>query len=236
MFTKSIFILTLLATITSCNKVRENTETSKIDSVKTKIDTTKTYQNSLTNNPVNDSEIQEINCDSVYKDKGISLKLIPLDTNKLHQPRYQFIFIVNRQQNAKKSEIYRDTIDSTVQEVRFADFNNDNVKDILIQNISDVRSNWTYNLYLVDKNSASIKKIKGFQEIKNPNYLPKYDLIDNMVMSGRNWTSFYKIVGDTIKDFNIVIYDGEDENGKVTYEADYKKAIKEILAKEKKGQ
>ena len=54
-----------------------------------------------------------------------------------------------------------------------------------------------------------------------------------MVMSGRNWTSFHKIIGDTIKDFNIVIYDGEDENGIDTYDADYKKAIKKILTKEK---
>ena len=50
-------------------------------------------------------------------------------------------------------------------------------------------------------------------------------------MSGRNWTSFYKIVGDNIKDYEIVIYDGEDENGKVTYDEDYKKAIKTILTK-----
>jgi len=120
-----------------------------------------------------------------------------------------------------------------VQEVKFEDFNKDKVKDILVQNISDVRSNWTYYLYFVDTANDKLKKIKGFEEIKNPNYIREYDLIDNYVMSGRNWTSFYKIQGDSIKDFNIVIYDGENENGRVTYNKDYKKAIATILGKEK---
>lgn len=221
---KLIFILTLFATFTSCNNVGQHKERSKLDSVTAN-------QNSLTNSLEDNSEIVEINCDSIYKDKGISIKLIPLDTNKINEPENKFVFIVIKQKKGQSSEIFRDTIESTVQEVKFADFNNDNIKDILIQNISDVRSNWTYNLYIFDKNIDLIKKIKGFEEIKNPNYLPKYDLIDNMVMSGRNWTSFYKIVGDSIKDFEIVIYDGEDENGKVTYDADYKKAIKKIVTK-----
>ena len=102
-------------------------------------------------------------------DKGISIKLIPLDTNKVDEPEYQFIFITIKQQSGQSLEIFRDTIESTVQEVKFTDFNNDNIKDILIQNISDVRSNWTYNLYIVDKKLDFIRKIKGFEDIKNPN-------------------------------------------------------------------
>lgn len=223
---KLIFILTLFATIASCKNIGQNKESFKIDN-------TTINQKSLINNSSGEPEIIELNCDSIYKDKGISIKLISLDTNKVNEPEYKFIFLVNKQQNGQNSEIFRDTIESTVQKIKFADFNNDNVKDILIQNISDVRSNWTYNLYIANKNLDLIRKIKGFEEIKNPNYLSKYDLIDNMVMSGRNWTSFYKIVGDTIKDFNIVIYDGEDENGKDIYESDYKKAIKKILTNEK---
>jgi len=219
-----IYILTIFITITSCNNVGQNKELSKLDSITVN-------QNSSTNSLEDNSEIVEINCDSIYKDKGISIKLIPLDTNNINEPEYRFVFIVIKQKNGQSSEIFRDTIESTVQEFKFVDFNNDNIKDILIQNISDVRSNWTYNLYIVDKNLGFIKKIRGFEEIKNPNYLPKYDLVDNMVMSGRNWTSFYKIVGDSIKDYKIVIYEGEDENGKVTYDKDYKKAIKTILTK-----
>ena len=218
--------MTLFVVVTSCDNVRQNDQTSQPD-----IDTTS--QNGLTYNSSDNFEIIEIKCGSIFNDKGIIIRLVPVDRKTNKEPEYKFQFLVTKKQNGLQAEIFRDTIESTVQDVKFADFNNDNVKDILIQNISDVRSNWTYHLYIVDKNVNSIRKIKGFEEIKNPNYLPKYDLIDNMVKSGRNWTSFYKILGDTIKDFNIVIYDGADENGIVTYDADYKKAIKKILTNEK---
>ena len=218
--------MTLFVVVTSCDNVRQNDQTSQPD-----IDTTS--QNGLTYNSSDNFEIIEIKCDSIFNDKGIIIRLVPVDRKTNKEPEYKFQFLVTKKQNGLQAEIFRDTIESTVQDVKFADFNNDNVKDILIQNISDVRSNWTYHLYIVDKNVNSIRKIKGFEEIKNPNYLPEYDLIDNMVKSGRNWTSFYKILGDTIKDFKIVIYDGADENGIVTYDADYKKAIKKILTNEK---
>jgi hypothetical protein len=84
---------------------------------------------------------------------------------------------------------------------------------------------------LVDTAHDGLKKIKGFEEIKNPNYLPQYNLIDNYVISGKLWTSFYKIKGDSIKDFDVVVYDDQTDNG--DYERDYKKALKLILAKEK---
>ncbi len=205
----------------SCNDSEQNKITSQFGKAKTK-------QKSLSNKHTENSEIVEIKCDSIYKDQGISIKLVAYDTTK-KLSKQEFIFLISKLQNGMHREIFRDTIESTVGVVKFSDFNNDKIKDILIQNNSDVRSNWTYYLYIVDENTNSIKKIKGFEEIKNPNYLQKYDLIDNMVASGRNWTSFYKIIGDTIKDFNIVIYDGEDEKGIYTYDTDYKKAIKKIL-------
>ena len=71
--------------------------------------------------------------------------------------------------NGQYVPIFSDSIFNTVQEVGFTDFNNDGIKDILVQNISDVRSNWTYYLYLVDTAQNKLKKIKGFEEIKNLN-------------------------------------------------------------------
>src|SRR5690606_14133857 len=109
--------------------------------------------------------------------------------------------------------IFVDSIFSIVAEVKFIDFNNDGIRYILIQNDSDVRSNWTYNLYLVDTLNNSIKKVKGFNQIKNPNFIAKYNLIDNEVMSGSNWTSFYQIQNDSILVFGYVIYPRIDEHG-----------------------
>jgi hypothetical protein len=171
-----------------------------------------------------------IECDSLYG-KDITLHLDFLNSSN-HDLQNDYVFYLIEKKEGKAIEIFRDTVECTVPVIEFVDYNNDKVKDILIQNDSDVRSNWTYNLFLFNKDISSLQKIKGFNEIKNPNYLPQYGLIDNMVMSGRNWTSFYKIDGDTIKDFGIIIYDGEDENGVNSYVEDYMRAIKNILKRE----
>jgi hypothetical protein len=223
---KLFSILTFFILTIGCNTGGQNKATSISD-------TNVSHKNITTKQDNDLDKTIEIDCDTVYENKGFRLVIKPLDKNKANEINYNFVFRVIKHIKGQDTEIFRDTIESTTQEIKFSDFNNDNTKDILIQNISDVRSNWTYNLYLVNLNKETFQKIKGFGEIKNPNYLPKYNLIDNMVMSGRNWTSFYKIEGDTIKDFDIVIYDGEDDNGKVTYDKDYKKAINQILKNEK---
>jgi hypothetical protein len=175
----------------------------------------------------------EILCDTVFKSKGYKITLTNFNIGNEYETEYNTSFLLSKSVNGHFKPIFSDSIYSGVQEVKFEDFNNDSVKDILIQNYSDVRSNWTYHLYLVDTTRDELKKIKGFEEIKNPNYLPTYNLIDNLVMSGRNWTSFYKIQGDKIKDFGLIIYEEEDENA---YEREYSKAIETILKKKKSNQ
>ena len=123
---------------------------------------------------------------------------------------------------------------SQFQNVEFIDFNGDGIKDILVENTSDVRSNLTYNLFIVDFKNQKLRKIEGFEEIKNSNYLEKYDLIDCLVMSGRNWTSFYKIEGNKVKDFGYIVKDGEDENGKdLEYDKNYNLTLAKILKSKK---
>lgn len=202
---------------------------------------TSTVNNHEINNPLRPitaldtipgSQRFETLCDSVYKNKNYKIIQdyfpdgIKNDTNNNN-----IIFTFTKVYDSNINEIFKDTIFSSDGDIEFRDFNGDNVRDILIQNISDVRSNWTYYLYLVDTTHDILKKIKGFEEIKRPNYLPEYDLIDNYVMSGTIWTSFYKIEKDSIKDFEIVIYDDQTDNG--NYERNYNKAIKSILKKEK---
>jgi len=183
--------------------------------------TTKTIKNKF--------ETTEIDCDSVYRSKGYKITLKTFDTTIFaYDTTANSIFELSKESNGHRSILFSDSIHNMIQEVRFADFNGDNVKDILVQNISDVRSNWTYYLYLVDTIHDKLKKIKGFEEIKNPNYVAKYNIIDNYVLSGKNWTSFYKIQSDTIKEFDIVMYD--DQTNINNYNRAYQKAIKKILA------
>jgi len=220
-----LFILTLL-TLNSCNNSGVKTKTSFADTSK-KIDTTPDKKTK------DHFESTEINCDTVYFGKGYKLTLKKFDSTNEDETKFNTVFSFQKRTNGQYSEIFSDSIFNKVQNVKFEDFNNDKIKDILIQNFSDVRSNWTYYLYLVDTTRDKLKKIKGFEEIKNPSYVPKYDLIDNYVVSGTNWTSFYKIKGDTILDFEIVIYADPSVEDDSKYDKDYKKAIKTILAREK---
>ncbi|MPS74302.1 MAG: hypothetical protein E2590_14300 [Chryseobacterium sp.] len=176
-------------------------------------------------------EIVRINCDSIFNKKGyfVSLEFDPKD-----QVILNVLFIFSKKINGKEKIIHQERLHSQFQNIEFIDFNGDGIKDILIEDTSDVRSNLTYNLFIVDLKNQKLRKIDGFDEIKNPNYLKEYDLIDCLVMSGRNWTRFYKIKGNKIKDFGYVIEDGEDENGKdLEYDKNYKLTLAKILKSEK---
>jgi len=170
-------------------------------------------------------------CDSVYENKNYQITLRFFSEEKSYdEGDKNTVFIFSKKENGKYKELMRDSIQSHFGRYEFEDFNGDKIKDILIQNISDVRSNWTYYLYLVDLKNDKLTKIKNFDKIKNPHYLPKYNLIDNEVMSGRNWTSFYQIQKDTVFDFGYVIYQGEDENGIYSdLNKEYPKTLSKVL-------
>ena len=220
---KLLLVLTIFS-LTDCNNNDQHSENVPTDS-------SKVVENAVIKPEKENFENTEIGCDTVYKNKGYKLTLSVFDTTGDDETIPNTLFTLSKLTDGHYLPIYSDSIFNKIQDIHFADFNNDNVKDILVQNISDVRSNSTYYLYLVDIARDKLKKIKGFEEIKNPKYLPQYDLIDNYVMSGKIWTSFYKIKGDSIKDFDIVIYDDQTDNG--NYERAYKKAIHSIMTKEK---
>jgi len=175
------------------------------------------------------TQVFSIDCDSIYKDKGyriIQTNYQPgLDTSACLNGVFQFICM----KGASPKVLLQDTIYSSSRYVKFQDFNQDGIKDILVQNSSDSRSNWTYYLYLVDPDRDKLTRVKGFDLIKNPNYLPQYDLIDNYVNSGRNWTSFYKIRGDTVISYEICIFDGPTDSEKKQYLRAHREAIERII-------
>lgn len=204
----------------SCNKKHE------LDKKSIKI--TKLNSQKISNEKI---FVDEILCDSVYKNKNFKIVLKTFSDEKSYDViDKNTVFTLNKKMNGKYQEIFRDSIESHVGKCEFRDFNGDNIKDILIQNISDVRSNWTYNLYLINLKKNKLTKIKGFGEIKNPNYLSKYDLIDNVVMSGREWTVFYQIKKDTVFHFGFILYNGEDDKGnKIDFEKEYQKTLSKVL-------
>lgn len=169
-----------------------------------------------------------IKCDSIYKDKGITIKLINFDNEKDgYENDKNSILIIDQKINGKNSTLIKDSIFSRVQKIEFKDFNGDKIKDLLIQNISDARSNWTYNLYLYNPQTNNFKRVIGFEEIKNPIYNSKYKIIESHVNSGKNWAAFYKIKKFKVYDYNIEIID----DGSPKAEKEYRKAIKKITEK-----
>lgn len=173
----------------------------------------------------------EIVCDSFYRNKKYKITVSNFSNETSYDEGvYNSIFKFHVQKNGKYQESYIDSIQRHFDEVLFEDFNNDDVNDILIENISDARSNVTYYLYLVDTTTDKLQKVKNFESIKNPRFLPKYNLIDNEVMSGREWTSFYQIQSDCIFEFNYVIKKGMNDDGTIVdFDREYNKTLQKVL-------
>lgn len=165
-----------------------------------------------------------IQCDSVYPGKNIRIEYLEheFENNELTAT---FAIIKNG-----KNLIF-DSLSTGIYAVKFSDFNGDGIKDVLAHNSSDARSNWTWYLYIASSDLNSFKRIKGFEEIKNPNYLKKYDLIDCLVMSGNNWTSFYAIDNDTIIDFGDIVNMGfnNEKQEYYNYDKDYITSLKRVM-------
>jgi hypothetical protein len=167
-------------------------------------------------------------CDSVYPGKNIRIEYLEheFENNELTAT---FAIIKNG-----KSLIF-DSLSTRVFAIKFSDFNGDGIKDVLAHNSSDARSNWTWYLYIASSDLNSFKRIKGFEQIKNPNYLKKYDLIDCIVMSGNDWTSFYAIDNDTIIDFGFTVNMGfnNEKQKYYDYDKDYNSALKKVVEMKK---
>ena len=140
----------------------------------------------------------EIQCDPIYNGGNITVQLwTPVPNYEHDRPNSAFIFMKNGE------VIYRDSVFSFVQQIEFVDYNRDGVQDILIQEYSDARSNWTYNLYLVGKDYMP-EHIIEFSQIKNPNLNLTGDTIKSYVISGEIYSAKY-----LLDDSNNIIKIGE---------------------------
>jgi hypothetical protein len=157
-----------------------------------------------------------IACDSVFNQSGYAVRLILFDSLIGHE--YNSIFLFGEQNQYNLGKVFSDTLYSDVGQIEFADYNNDNIKDILVQNISDARSNWTYNLFLTDFKEKTLIKVKGFQKIKNPKLNNDFGIIESHVISGTNYIEFYRLVDqDSIYKYDILVYDSAGEISNKNY-------------------
>ncbi|SDC88623.1 XAC2610-related protein [Pedobacter soli] len=78
--------------------------------------------------------------------------------------------------------------------ITYEDYNNDNVKDLLIFSDTGGRGgNSFYYLFLIDPKNKKISQVKNFEIVVNPEYNNKYRVIVSYGLSGSNYYSIYKI-------------------------------------------
>ena len=159
-------------------------------------------------------ETVTITCDSVYAGKGYRIVLHRFSGDETDETRPNTVFTFSKVTGGREVVLLRDSVFSITRTISFRDFNNDGIKDVLLQHYFDVRSNESNYLYLVDTHKDRLKKIKGFEQIKNPEYLPADNLVSNYVVSGTNWSGFYQVQGDHVRDFGMTI-DAEDDQARV---------------------
>jgi hypothetical protein len=86
----------------------------------------------------------EILCDSIYgKDYKVSLSQFS-DKKSYYDAVYNSVFKFSINTGSVYKELFIDSVQSHFCQIKFKDFNNDSVKDILVENISDARSNTTF--------------------------------------------------------------------------------------------
>lgn len=158
--------------------------------------------------------------DTLYTNKKYKISLSKI--NDLETSSNTIFKIYKNNKMVFENSIYNTHLNN----IYFEDFNGDLIDDILVQYSSSARSNESFTLFLVDTLNDSFKRIKRFEEIPNPRYIAEYDIISNYVLSGKNWSGFYKIHGDTIFDFGLFAEDDMTEES--NYDKEYKEAIEKI--------
>ncbi|RNL50713.1 XAC2610-related protein [Pedobacter jejuensis] len=78
--------------------------------------------------------------------------------------------------------------------IKYDDYNNDGVKDMLVFKETGARgSNEFYYLFLVNSKKHQLTMVQGFDDIVNPIYNKKHQVVVAYGMAGKNYYSIYKI-------------------------------------------
>jgi hypothetical protein len=71
---------------------------------------------------------------------------------------------------------------------------------------------------LTDIKNRTLKKVKGFEEIKNPKLNQDLGIIESRVNSGTNYIEFYRLLNnDSIYKYDILVYDSMDGASEKSY-------------------
>lgn len=130
---------------------------------------------------------------SILHNYKIKIKIFDHERENDYGTAMNAVITFFKNQKGKPKTFFNDSTFCNRATVRFEDFNNDRVKDLLIFYDWDVRSNEMYHLYLVNPKDKRLIRVKGFENVKNPSFNKNEKIIESHVVSGRNYWVYYRI-------------------------------------------
>ncbi len=161
---------------------------------------------------------------TVFGDSNYKLKLeVNYETDNYED--YNATLTFTKLKNGKTISLFTDSLLCQRAFIEMRDFNNDKIKDILVFHTTGVRSNWTHYLYLVNKKNKKLIFVKGFENICNPEFDSRYNVIYGYGLAGKIYFSFYRInKKNELIDFNKSFESEIGDEDSVRYQ----KTIQEI--------
>lgn len=161
----------------------------------------------------------------LFDDNSYELTLHVFDTaNDSDAERNNAILTFSRLNGNQRKVFFHDSIFCMHPDIDFQDFNNDKVKDVLVFYYTGARANPTYHLYLTDLKNHNLIRVKGFEELPNPNLDTTNNIITSIALSGSNYYTFYRINSE-----NKLIMLGHDYEDGPNDSTQYERAVRQIL-------
>jgi hypothetical protein len=212
---RTLLLSLLFISLTSCF---DKSHSSTIETTNAKLsDTTaKPESEKYTDSPV-----------TLFGDNSYKLSLHIFDTaNDYDTERNNAVLSFSRLSENQRKILLEDSMFCMYPDIEFQDFNNDKVKDVLVFYYTGARANPTYHLYLTDLKHHNLLRVKGFEELPNPDLDTTHNIITSIAIAGSNYYSFYKI-NSRNKLVNLRHHYEDNPNDSTQYERTIRKILKE---------
>lgn len=128
-----------------------------------------------------------------FSDSSYKLIFSVFDLKSNHEKNNSTVTL-SRIYNNNTRKILQDSFYCMNAIVECQDFNNDNIKDVLLFYSTGARANPTYHFYLVDTIKHNLTYIKGFEKLPNPDFDSSNNIITSAALFGGSiFWSFYRI-------------------------------------------
>lgn len=172
------------------------------------------------------SEIHTDSAVTLFDDSSYKLTVRIFDTaNDYNAERNNAVLTFSRLNENQRETFFCDSMFCMYPNIDFQDFNNDKIKDVLVFYYTGARANPTYHLYLNDQKNRRLIRVKGFEDLPNPELDTTNNIITSVALAGKNYYNFYRINSNN----NLVnLRHGFEESPEDSTQ--YEKAIQKILS------